>query len=132
MIRVVFDTNVLISVLLSPGGVPGQLVQAWREERLSLCLSEELLAELEEVVARPHLRKAATMKPKLVKEFLERLRKDAEFHVEELILEPTVPTDPDDDVIVATAVATNAQVIVSGDSDLFEFGEEVFVFVMSF
>ena len=43
--RVVLDTNILISGLMSPTGMPGRLIDAWLEDRFILVSSEEQLSE---------------------------------------------------------------------------------------
>jgi len=55
-VRVVVDTNVLVSALLWPGN-PSRILDAVLDNRLELCLSEELLAELRDVLNRPRLAK---------------------------------------------------------------------------
>ncbi len=54
--RVVLDTNVLVSALISPGGAPGILYQAWRDGRFTLLSSEEQLDEFRRVSRYPRLR----------------------------------------------------------------------------
>ena len=51
--RVVVDTNVLVSGLLSPFGPPGMIVSLTAAGRLSLCYDARILAEYTEVLHRP-------------------------------------------------------------------------------
>ncbi len=54
MIRVVIDTNVLISALLQPQGLPAQvLLMSVAGRAARLCVSGEVYAEYEEVIRRP-------------------------------------------------------------------------------
>jgi putative PIN family toxin of toxin-antitoxin system len=80
-----------------------------------------LLAELAEVIARPkfaqRLRAAGISASFLVQDFA-RL---AEI-VEPATLSEPVSRDPDDDVVLATALAAKADLIVSGDRDLLDLG----------
>lgn len=55
--RAVVDPNVLVSALISPGGPPRQIVQAWADERFELIVSPALVAELREVLARDKFRR---------------------------------------------------------------------------
>jgi len=55
-VRAVLDPNVLISALLSPNGVPAQLVSRWLEGDFELVVSERLLAELNRALRYPKLR----------------------------------------------------------------------------
>lgn len=122
MIRTLLDTNVLVSSLLSPAAVPGQLLQAWRGDLFELCLSELLLAEVTEVLSRPKIRALARLADQQLDEFVELLQALAVFPSAPLLLEPVVADDPDDDVVLATAVAGQAETIVSGDHHLLALG----------
>ena len=51
-LRVVLDTNVLVSGLAHPGSVPGRIVAAWRQSALDVVLSRYLLDELARVLPR--------------------------------------------------------------------------------
>ena len=51
--RVVLDTNILLSALINRHGIPAQLIVAWRERRYDLLTSTEQLLELGGVAAGP-------------------------------------------------------------------------------
>jgi hypothetical protein len=51
--RVILDTNVLLSGLLVPQGAPARLLDAWERMRFTLVACEAILAELREVAGRP-------------------------------------------------------------------------------
>ena len=53
MIRVVVDTNVLVSALLQPLGPPARVLLLARDKSIEVCISAEIYAEYEEVLARP-------------------------------------------------------------------------------
>jgi hypothetical protein len=54
MIRVVLDTNILISALLQPKGLPARaLLSALAGTKAQLCVSGDIYAEYEEVIRRP-------------------------------------------------------------------------------
>ena len=55
--RIVLDTNVLLSGLMLPDGTPGKIVNAWRRRQFSLALSEPMLEEVARVLAYPKIRK---------------------------------------------------------------------------
>jgi len=58
MIRVVLDTNILISALLNPSGPPAQVfLRTILDSETQLCVSGEVYAEYEEVMRRPRLRR---------------------------------------------------------------------------
>ena len=51
--RIVLDTNVLVSGLLSPFGPPGEIVRLVSDGSVALCLDARIIAEYEDVLARP-------------------------------------------------------------------------------
>jgi uncharacterized protein len=60
MIRVVLDTNILISALLTPQGLPAQVfLLAILEPDTQLCVSGDIYAEYEEVIRRPQFKRSA-------------------------------------------------------------------------
>ena len=59
MIRIVLDTNVFISALLQPNGLPAEiLAMALAGERVRLCVSAPIYSEYEEVIRRPRFRRS--------------------------------------------------------------------------
>lgn len=123
MLRAVVDTNVLVSALLSDDSMPARIRKAFRDGEMVWCLSEELFAEYRETLRKPRLVKAfAKVRGGLADEFLSELAKAAEW-VREIRILPVVADDPDDDIVVATAVAARAEAIVTGDDDLLRLGE---------
>jgi predicted nucleic acid-binding protein len=74
--RVVLDTNILLSGLINPHGTPAQLITGWRERRYDLITSTEQLIELGDVARRPVLR--ARIVPSTVGRLIRDLRKLAE------------------------------------------------------
>ena len=56
MLRVVLDTHIIVSSLLSPSGAPAEVLDAWRELRYVLLLSPAILEELRSALARPRIR----------------------------------------------------------------------------
>jgi putative PIN family toxin of toxin-antitoxin system len=54
--RVVLDTNIIVSALLSGKGNPGKILDLFLAGELMLCYSDEILEEYSDVLYRPHLR----------------------------------------------------------------------------
>ena len=109
--RVVLDTNVLVSALLSPEGPPARIYSAWIEGRFRLLTSSEQLAELKATLAKPKLRRYVrrAQTGKLINE----LGSFAEI-VSELPPVRRSP-DPDDDFLLKLAEGGQADYLVTGD-----------------
>lgn len=116
MLTVVFDTNLAVSGVLTPGGAPGQVFAAWRRGAFRAVTSAPLLAELTDVLSRPHIRARIPVGvPRL------QVLADLEaFAVEPLPLNdlPIHSRDGDDDMVLACALGAGADFIVTGDADL--------------
>jgi putative PIN family toxin of toxin-antitoxin system len=114
--RVVLDTNVLISAVLSPHGKPFACL-SWVLDNATLLASRELLDELETRLARPKFDR-----------YLDDQRRRAfvaELALSSLLVELRgairVCRDPDDDKLLETAIAGGADCLVTGDQDLLVF-----------
>jgi len=114
--RVVADTNTVVSAFLW-GGMPRALFAAARDQKITLLTSHVLIAELEEIITRAKFAKRLT----LVRTSIEEIMGDY-ITLAQLVHPKTVPqvimSDPDDDHVLACALAAQADLIVSGDTDL--------------
>ena len=109
--RVVLDTNILLSALINRHGTPAQLIAGWRERRYDLITSTEQLIELGDVARRPVLR--ARIVPSTVGRLIRDVRKLADVLTRLPAVERS--TDPADNFLLAMAEAGNANYLVSGD-----------------
>ena len=114
--RVVLDTNILISALFWRGN-PYKVVSNALEKRYSLYLSDEILNELEE-----KLRIKFEFPEDKIRNHIEILREHGK------VIKPDVEVgiireDPDDNKVLECAVSCNADYIVSGDSHLLKLKE---------
>jgi uncharacterized protein len=114
--RAVLDTNVLLAGLLWRGP-PYALLEQVRSGALTFISSPELLAELAEVLARPNFDAIVSRSKSSREQMLIQIRMLAEV-VEPPPLPQPVCRDPDDDAVLALAIAAKADLIVSGDEDL--------------
>lgn len=113
--RLVLDTNVVASALLW-GGIPRELLQAARQRRIALFTSAPLLAELADVLGRRKFAQKVTASGFTAEQLVERYAlQAAPVHPEPI---PRTVRDPDDDAVLATALAARADVIATGDKDL--------------
>lgn len=119
--RLVLDTNVVVSALLW-GGTPFRLLQLAVEGEVELFTSPVLAAELGEILARPHLAvkliEQGTTADTVMALYLESARA-----VSPLFVPRVVPDDPDDDHVIACALAAQVDLIVSGDKHLLNLRE---------
>jgi len=114
-IRVVIDTNLLISSLLFGGGVASKLRVLWQSSEVVPVLCKETMLELMRVLHYP--------KFKLTPEGREQILAELIPYMETLILPkrwPALPAcrDLHDQVFLALAIITKADALVTGDKDL--------------
>lgn len=110
-VRILLDTNVLVSALLSRNGPPGRVLDAIREGRHTLISSPYLLNEIREVCSRPHLRNRISVDE--LNSLLDNMVSVG--HVVSQLPDISLSPDPKDNPILATALAGDAELIVSGD-----------------
>ncbi len=110
MIRVVIDTNVLISALLQPQGLPAQvLLMSVAGRAARLCVSGEVYAEYDEVIRRPRFKRSE-------RDIADTLRAIREIGIwVKPSHEVRACIDPDDDVFLECAQAARAHYIVTGN-----------------
>jgi putative PIN family toxin of toxin-antitoxin system len=119
-VRAVIDTNVLLSGLLWHG-TPHALLEQVRDGTLGLVSSPALLAELAEVTGRSKLAAILVRSNTSRERLLAELRQLAEV-IDPSPLPQSVCRDPDDDEVLALAVAAQVDLIISGDDDLLSLG----------
>ena len=108
--RIVLDTNILVSALLAPNGPPGRLLAAVKRGDVTLVTSDAQLRELRDVLGRGRL---SAIHPREAAVLLGNLATVGAV-VTDLPVVDASP-DPDDDLILAAAIAGRADLIVSGD-----------------
>ena len=94
------------------GGVPRLLLQARREKRVELFTSAALLAELTDILARRKFDKKIAASPLSVDQIVDRYA--ALAMLVRPVPTPRIAPDPDDDVVIGTALAARADLIVTG------------------
>jgi uncharacterized protein len=115
-VKIILDTNVLVSGLAYPKSVPGKAIAAWREGRFDLVIPLAQLEEVGRVLAYPKVRRILGWDDEAIGRFLKHLYLRAE------IVEPAPPAVPlrdrDDLHVLAALAARLADVLVTGDADL--------------
>jgi uncharacterized protein len=116
MIRATLDTNVLASgVVTSAQTVNGQVIQAWRENKYSLILSETILTEFSRTLSQPYF--SARLTAAQIAGTVNLFRTEATI-VPISVTVTGVATHPEDDPIIATALSGKAHYLVTRDEKL--------------
>lgn len=109
--RVVIDTNVFISALLSSRSLPAQLVALWQKGHFSLLTSIEQIEELRRVTRYSKIR--ARLSPMLAGRLVNELRRIATVLDDLPVV--TICRDPWDNYLLATVEAGAANMLITGD-----------------
>lgn len=117
MLRIVLDTNVMISAIIH-NGKPRKLFQIGINGKYRILMSKEILNEISEVLQRPKLKMTGEDTVRIVSAIVqssEIVPVKSQFQV--------IVDDPDDNIIINTAHDGNADYIVSGDRDITSLGK---------
>lgn len=115
--KVVIDTNVLISGLISTSSPPARIIDLWLSNQLNVYVSPEIIEEYLSVFLRPKFRRVGTPQERyeLIAELLElnnTIVVNPDFRL------TIITEDVDDNIILECAVEAAVEVIVSGDMHL--------------
>ncbi|WP_029151845.1 putative toxin-antitoxin system toxin component, PIN family [Methylovulum miyakonense] len=114
-LKIVLDTNVLLSGTAYPTSIPGKIVSAWRSGGVDVVLSQYILDELQRVLPKLNHRLGWTNLE--ISEFVDSLSFLAD------LVEPVQTVDPNlrdaaDQPVLGTLLAAQANYLVTGDKDL--------------
>ncbi|MDD2852510.1 MAG: putative toxin-antitoxin system toxin component, PIN family [Desulfuromonadaceae bacterium] len=114
--KIVIDTNVFISAF-GWDGKPEAVLSLMEQRKVVNCITNDIYAELQRVVAYPKLKFSSTLQVNILEFVFSWSR----------FVQPKEPVaviveDPDDDKFLACAVAANASAIISGDPHLLGLG----------
>jgi putative PIN family toxin of toxin-antitoxin system len=116
-LRVVVDTNVLVSAAISHRGLPRRVLDAWEHGSFQLLMADAMLAEVTDVLHRDAIRQ----KYHLTDEQIAQLVHDLTVATERVIPHEPPPVssrDPKDDPLLAVALSGHADYLITGDDDL--------------
>jgi len=128
--RVVVDTNVIVSALISAGSPPDQVLRAWRRGAFELIISPALLIEVESVLPRAKIATRVRWSGRKLASFVEELHRKTsvvnpqqELHV--------IAADPSDNRVLEAASEGHADYIVTGDGHLLDLGRHEFTDIVT-
>ena len=117
-LRVVLDTNLLVSYLLTQGKTISHIIDYWEQGDIIVLVSPLIVEELAEVIVRPLRCQHMKADPEAL---INLIATEAEYTSGELAL-PGTSRDPKDDKFLACAVEGKADYLVTGDADLLDLG----------
>jgi len=119
-LRVVLDTNVLVSGIAYPASTPGKILSAWRRGAVTVVLSHHIIEELSRSL--PRMNHRLNWAPQKFEEEVDLLSLQAQI-VEPAALPDTAVRDPGDLPVLGTLLAAKADYLVTGDNDLLALAE---------
>jgi putative PIN family toxin of toxin-antitoxin system len=119
--RVVLDTNLIVSRALAPNDLSATILSFMQEDTFTLLISEAILAEYQASLAKKEVQKRHQLKPSEIAELIDDIRETSILVEPEIHLD-VVKDDPDDNKFIECAVAGDAEIIVSSDPDLLDVG----------
>jgi uncharacterized protein len=122
VLRAVLDTNVIVSALIRPEGVPGRILALLLDAAFILVQSPALVDELRRTLRRPRVRKYIDLSDDELEGRVAQLETLADSVEGKLPISAAV-RDPDDVMFLAAAVEARADDVVTGDADLLALGE---------
>jgi putative PIN family toxin of toxin-antitoxin system len=121
VLKVVIDINLFVSGLISKKGNPAKLLQLWHDHAFLLVISEQMVKEIERVLQYPRIRNKYNLKDEEIEQAVGTIKKFAVVLPDAIEL-GVVKDDPDDNKVLACALAAQADYIVSGDGHLLKLG----------
>jgi len=119
VVKVVFDTNIIISGLIANSGAPYEILETWRRGDVISLTSEAIIDEVIEVLQRPFFRDKRHITQSDIARIKHALKTDAVVVSPKASLE-VVGKDPDDNRILECALEGGADYLVSGDHHLLD------------
>jgi hypothetical protein len=115
---VVIDTNVLVSAILNPAGVPAKIFDLEQSQKIKFVVSPEILEEYRRVLSYPHVKKIHGISDDhQIVRLISRLMWHGKLVNPESTLK-VISRDPTDDKFLICAVQGEADFIISGDKHL--------------
>lgn len=107
--KIVLDTNVLVSGLLTPFGNCGEIVRMLTSDEITLCVDSRILVEYGEALCRPHF----NIDPQKAAAVIEYIQASSETHVTSPLAIPL--PDENDNPFMEVALSSGADCLVTGN-----------------
>ncbi len=115
-VKAVIDTNIWISGIIATSTSAAKLVDEWKIGKFSVVISEQQILEIYEVLTRPKFLTKYHIPEKEIRDLVTLIKDKAE-HVS-LKNNIAVCRDPDDNIIIETAIRGKANYLLTGDKDI--------------
>ncbi len=124
VVRVVVDTNILVSGMLVELGMPNAVLRSWQRGRIRLLTAPPLTTEVARTLQKPRIRRKYQLDEADISELIENLEgAEQVIPLPEAHL-PVVSRDANDNPFLAVALAGSADYLVTGDKDLLELSDD--------
>ena len=107
--KIVLDTNIIVSAFLNPQGLPGEIVSLVLTKKIIVCYDNKILSEYTEVLTRSKF----NFNIELVNDFLEFIKNNGEYIVSES--QKILFTDEDDKIFYDVYKSSDSEYIVTGN-----------------
>jgi putative PIN family toxin of toxin-antitoxin system len=113
---VVLDTNIWVSAIIW-GGIPDEIISLQEQGKIEIASSRKLLSELENTFNKKKIQTKLEALQLTTSSAFSLVYESVNIYSIEKLIVPEL-RDPDDTIVLATAIAANAEVIITGDLDL--------------
>lgn len=128
--KLVLDTNIFISGIISPKSNAGKIIGAWEANNIEIITSDELIEEIKQVLKYPKIAKLVKWNDAKVEEFADYLHffttvvdiSKIDYHFQQ---------DPNDNHVIKTFIAGKCDYLMTGDKALLSLAGEINVITLS-
>lgn len=121
MLAVVLDVNIVVSAVMSSFGAPRQVLEAWHAGLIEVLTSTGIIEEVADKLLDPKIGGRLGVTVAEVEAVVLLLQTEARSITP--VSEPPVTGDPEDDHVLAVAIAGHADYLVTGDKKLLQLGQ---------
>jgi putative PIN family toxin of toxin-antitoxin system len=117
-VKAVVDSNIWISGVTATSETAANLIDEWKRGKFKVIISEQQIIEIYEVLTRPKFSLKYGITEKEIRELVQNIKDEAE----RVTLKGNIELcrDPDDDMILETAIRGKAKYLITGDKDITE------------